>query len=507
MIYFAFILVAAGGLAWLAYNRRPRRRRWLLPRRAVPRPIAAVDRQHRHLQVGGLLGETACETTKTHFRALLDSGRTAEVEHELAAGTNFAVQVRALTEIGTPAAAEVLERALTRTLSADPVEQSWYWADVAAGLRRLNRSESLPAVLRCADAAVGLPPGAALAAEAVAFVGFADLLKQPASPAGRAALRALVGTARAAREGEVDLATTLRAGMADRLADASAKAEVGADPWLTQAVIEAERVFRRLGHWVPLLPPDARRLAEAQAMRLWAGSERRCAWLAGAADRLLARFVAAGTDEQGAILRCLIELRADVTRLFPHLPDRRSPWWTDAVRALRWSKSSAAGPVLAGLAERLARKPRNHARAAVVLATLRGHAGHETECALIRAAGSPDAAVRVAALGSLGWWPPLDPDRVVRLLRVARTDPDPDTRRAAVGALARLGERAALSEVVAGLHSEEPAIGTETAARIAADELTWLWPDLETAASSDEPDTAFAACEALEQMRERMFGF
>lgn len=505
MIYLAFILVAAGGLAALAY-RRPRRRRWLLPRRAVPRPVAAVDRQHRHLQAGGLLGETACEATKTHFRSLLESGRADAVEHELAPGTGFAVQVRALTEIGTPAAGELLERQLSRALSADPVEQSWYWADVAAGLRRLNRTASLPAVLRCADAATGLPSGAVLAAEAVAFAGFADLLKQPTSPAGRAALRALAGTARAARAGEIDLAAVIGAGLGDRLADVSSKAEAGADPWLALAVVEAERVFRRLGHWVPLLPPDARRCAEAQAMRLWAGGERRCAWLAGAADRLLARFVAAGTEEQGAILRSLIELRADVTKLFPHLPDRRSPWWTDAVRALRWSKSPAAGPVLAGLAERFTRKPRDHARAAVVLTALRGHAGHETERALVRAAASPDAAVRVAALGSLGWWPPLDPDRVVRLLRVARTDPDAATRTAAVGALARLGERAALSEVAAGLTSEEPALRAVTAARIAAEELTWLWPDLETAAASGDADTAFAACEALEQTRERMFG-
>jgi HEAT repeat protein len=96
---------------------------------------------------------------------------------------------------------------------------------------------------------------------------------------------------------------------------------------------------------------------------------------------------------------------------------------------------------------------------------------------------------------------------VVRVLRVARTDPDTEIRRSAVAALARLGERAALSEVVAGLHSEEPAIRVETAARIAAEELTWLWPDLETAATSSDPDTALAASEALERLRERLFGF
>jgi hypothetical protein len=505
MTYLVFSLVTLGGLVWLAC-RRPRPRRWLLPRRAVLRPVAAVDRQHRHLQAGGLLGETACETTKAHFRELLAAGQSADVEQELRPGLGFAVQVRALTEIGTPAAAELLERQLSRPLSADPVEQSWYWVDVAAGLRRLNRTAALPAVLRCADAAAGLPPGAQLAAEAVAFAGFAECLKQPASPTGRAALRALVGTARAARDGTIDLAAVVRCGLGDALADVSAKAE-SADPWLALAVIEAERVFRRLGHWTKRLPPDARAKAEAQAMRLWATGEHRTAWLAGAADRLLARFVAAGSEEQAAILRALFELKGDVTALFPHLPDARSVWWVDAVRALRWSKSAAAGPVLAGLALRLIRKPRDHARAAVVLIALRGHPCHESERALLRAAASPGGEVRVAAVGSLGWWPPLDPDRVVKMLRVARTDPDADTRRAAVSALARLGERAALSEVAAGLHSEESAIRADAAYRIAAEELTWLWPDLETATTADDSDAALAAGEALERLRERLFGF
>jgi hypothetical protein len=506
MMYVVFILVAVGGLFVLAY-RRPRPRRWLLPRRALSATAsAAVDRQHRHLQAGGLLGETACEKTKTHFRELLDAGRAEEVERELRPGLDFAVQVRALTEIGTPEAARVLERQLTRPLCGDPIEQAWYWVDIATGLRQLNRTEALGAVLRCADAAAGLPPGPMLAAEAVAFANFASALKQPASPLGRMALRALVATARAARAGVVEVAAVVRAGLGDALADVAARADTGADPWLAEAVVEAERIFRRLGHWAQVLPADVRALAEGQAMRLWATSERRAAWLAGAAERLIARFTTAGGDEQGAILRCLFELRADVTKMFPHLPDRRSGWWSDAVRALRWSKSPVVGPVLAGQANRLARKARNHTRAAVVLTALRGHACYETERALLRAANTPDAVLRRAAIGSLGWWPPYDPERVVAALRVARTDPNAAIRITAVAALARLGDRSALAEVATGLRSEEPAIRAETAMRIATEELTWLWPDLETAAASGDPDTALAASEALERLREGLFG-
>ena len=102
MIYGVFILVAALGLFWLAY-RRPRPRRWLLPRRAVPATArAAVDRQHRHLQAGGLLGETVCEKTKTRFRELLAAGRVEQVERELHAGLNFAVQVRRSPNLARP---------------------------------------------------------------------------------------------------------------------------------------------------------------------------------------------------------------------------------------------------------------------------------------------------------------------------------------------------------------------------------------------------------------------
>lgn len=506
MLYGVFILVVAGGLFWLAY-RRPRPRRWLLPRRAVPRTVAAVDRQHRHLQAGGLLGETVCEKTKAHFRELLDAGRADLVERELGAGLDFAVQVRVLTELGPPDAARVLERLLARPLSGDPVEQAWYWVDLAAGLRRLGRGEALPAVLRCADAASGSPQGELLAAEAVCFTNFAAVLRQPDCDQGRRALRALVVAGRAARKGTIDAAPLVRAGLGEILADVAARAALCPDPWLTGAVIEAERHFRRLGHWSRFLPNDVRVLAEQQAMRLWATADRRLEWLDGAANRLLTQFPKADADEQGAALRCLFELRADVMKLFSHLPNRRSPWWADAVRALQWSSSPVVGPVLAGQAMRFARKARHHGHAALILISLRGHACYEAERVLLRSASASNPAVRHAAIGSLGWWTPFDPNRVMRVLRVARTDPDAGLRRAAVSALARLGERAALTEIAEGLQSEEGTIRQDAARRIAAEGLSWSWPDLETAAESNDADTAIAAAEAIECLREQLFGF
>lgn len=506
MLYGVFILVAVSGLLWLAY-RRPRPRRWLLPRRAVPRAVAAVDRQHRHLQAGGLIGTGACAKAKARFRTLCESGKADQIERELRGGLDFAVQVRALAELATPAAARLLERQLARTLTGDPVEQSWYWLDVAAALRAMNRGAALPAVLRCAEATAGLPQGAALAAEAVAFADFPAALRHPNRDVTRMALRALVVVARAARDGALDVAGLVRAGLCDRLAEVAALADRTADPWLTGAVIEAERLSRRLEHWSRFLPVDARAMAEQQALRLSATAERRRGWLAGAADRLLLRFPMADADEQGEALRCLFELRADAAKLFPHLPDRRVPWWVDAVRALQWSRSPVVGPVLAGQALRLMRKTRHHGRAAVILTALRGHACYETERTLLRSSVAANPALRHAAVGSLGWWPPFDPARVMRTLRIACTDPDAETRTAAVSALARLGERAALAEVAAGLRSEEAAIRQRTAARVAAEELSWSWPDLEAVAESDDADAATAAAEALERLREGLFGF
>lgn len=506
MVYGAFILVAAVGLVWLA-TRHPRPRRWLLTRRVVPRAtLAAVDKQHRHLQAGGLLGDTAREATRAHFQKFLDAGRPDQVARELRPGLDFAVQVRALAEIGTPEAARILEHLLARPLSSDPVEQAWYWLDIAGALRRLNRHEALPAVLRCAEATSGSEQGELLAAEALAFANFPTTLSHPNRGVGRCALGALVTAARGARSGALDVPSLVRAGLCDALAEAATRIDRPADPWLTLAVIEAERVARRFPGWVRFLPPDAFAKAEAPVARLTATAPARAEWLRGAPGRLLARFPHADEHEQATALRCLCELRADVALLFPRPPDRRAAWWADAVRALRWSRSSVVGPALAGQAGPLVRKGSDHGRAAVVLTTLKGHACYETEQVLVTCAASANPMIRCAAAGSLGWWPPFDPDRVVGVLRTVRTDPDPEVRAAAVGALARLGQRAALSEVAAGLRSEEPTIHAQTAARIASDELTWLWPDLEDAAASHDPDTALAATEALQQLRERLFG-
>src|SRR5262249_35325716 len=92
-------------------------------------------------------------------------------------------------ELGTDDAGQILERQLQRRLTDDQIEQSWYWIDLANGLRSLNRSQSLPYLLRCAEAAGEIPLGHFFAAETVCFLGFGGYLRQPDTPLGRAALR------------------------------------------------------------------------------------------------------------------------------------------------------------------------------------------------------------------------------------------------------------------------------------------------------------------------------
>jgi HEAT repeat protein len=149
---------------------------------------------------------------------------------------------------------------------------------------------------------------------------------------------------------------------------------------------------------------------------------------------------------------------------------------------------------------------RNNHLAVPVIVTLRGHPCHESESVLLRVAATTDPELRRAAATAFGWWPPLDPTAVLGTLRSLRTDGHIETRRSAVAALARLGERSALQEIRDELLSEEPGIRATIANRIANEELSWLWPDLQDVADSEDPRSALAALEAIERIREQMLG-
>src|SRR3954470_17681942 len=154
--------------------------------------LSPITRQHIDLFQGGQLSESAVESAKSRFRDLLERGEVEAVENSLRAGESYVVQVRALAELGTEDAGRILERQLLRRLTEDQLEQTWYWIDLAGGLRTLNRSQSLPHLLRCAESAGDVPLGHLFAAETVCFLGFAGYLRQPETPLGRAAMRVLL---------------------------------------------------------------------------------------------------------------------------------------------------------------------------------------------------------------------------------------------------------------------------------------------------------------------------
>jgi hypothetical protein len=456
MLVGVFALVAAAGLFWLAY-RRPRPRRWLLPRR---QPVPARS-------------STAVRLATTPVTAS-DAGK--------------------------------LEAELDRPLGRDAAEQAGRWAEAAAALRKSHRTDALPAVLRCVDAAAGVPRGDLLAAEAVSFPNFPATLHDLAALDGRRAVRALARATRGARDGAVDLATLILAGIGDHLAAVSEKAPAGHDPWVTAAILEAERVARRAGHWTRLLPADVGLLAERQGTRLAASGGRRHGWLSNSPARLTIRFPVAPADEQAAILRMLGDMRADVSTLFPTIPDRRNAWWADAIRCLRWSVGRDYGPLLAELADRLLAARHPGPAAATVLSALRGGRCQEAERVSLEGAGHADASIRRAAIGALGWTDPYDTAGVIARLKTARSDGDVGVRRAATAALARFGELAALRELAQGLLAEEPQVRQATALWAAEEGVTWLWPDLDLVAAHADPDTALAATEGLERMREAAVG-
>src|SRR5439155_12559587 len=206
--------------------------------------LSPVSRQHIEIFQGQQLNEAVVEAAKKRFRALLERGEVATVEASLRPGMNYVFQVRALAEIGTDEAGRILERQLQRRLSDDQMEQSWYWIDLAHGLRSLNREESLPHLLRCAEQASEVPLGHFFAAETVCFLGFAGHLRQPEQPLGRAALRLLARAVEGLRYG-VQPIVVADARLGELVETMWDNRPERADPLVTRVAAEVVRWNRR----------------------------------------------------------------------------------------------------------------------------------------------------------------------------------------------------------------------------------------------------------------------
>src|SRR5215469_10436136 len=90
--------------------------RALYARRRSDGSLSPVIRQHFEIFQTGQINEEAIAAAKRRFQAMLERGEEEKVEACLRAGTQFFFHVRALAEIGTDTAGQILERQLRRRL-------------------------------------------------------------------------------------------------------------------------------------------------------------------------------------------------------------------------------------------------------------------------------------------------------------------------------------------------------------------------------------------------------
>jgi hypothetical protein len=485
--------------------------------------LSPVTRQHIELFQGGQLSEAALESTKAHFRDLLERGELAAVEASLRPGMHYVLQVRALAELGTEEAGRILERQLQRRLTADQIEQSWYWIDLACGLRNLNREESLPHLLRCAEKGGDHPLSHFFAAETICFLSFSGYLRQPESPLGLAALKVLHRALEGLRCGvQPHLVAEARLGeLIEILWDNRAKQ---VQPLAVRVFAEALRTLRRAPH-AELLLTDEHYEQEAfswQMSRLAALEPVLVDYLEEAPKHLCDLLANAGAEEQRDLLSALNDLRAEAAAAV--LPLLKQPGFEhaeSAVAALRWSRDPQVGPWLQQwicqripVAQRAQkRRLRPLSRPApipadipypAVLRALRGHPSNEVEGLLLLAARDCEPTCRCAALSSIGWWEPLLGKKTYSCLQEARRDSNPDVRQAARAALGRLGERQALQWFRQALMGQDSQRVHEAIQSVSQEGLMLLWPDLDRLADSENVDVALHSSEALERLHEEL---
>ncbi|MBI3409536.1 MAG: HEAT repeat domain-containing protein [Planctomycetes bacterium] len=485
--------------------------------------FSPVTRQHFELFQSGRFNEAAVESVKNRFSAMLERGEEATVEASLRPGMHYVFQVRALAEIGTDVAGRILERQLKRRLSNDHLEQAWYWIDLAGSLRFLNREESLPHLLNCADTASEAPLGHFFAAETICFLGFAGYLHHTETPLGHSALRLL----HRALEG-------LRYGVQPQLVPEARLGEIIEQLWdhrpdtvhplFVRVVHESLRYLRRAPHARATLTDENndREAFDWQLARIEALEPSLRDYLSEAPAVLVRQLKSTCNDDFPDLLHALRDLRIDTgAELLPLFSRPRFPHKELALEVIAWSSDPGVGPWLRGYAARhipMNRRSRWKPHASVprrpslpadvpyhgLLRALRRQPSVDNEKFLLLAAKDWDPTYRAAALSGLGWWSPILRSNVLEALKESRLDPNPDVRQAARAALARLGQRQALHWFRQALTREDFTNIHDAIQLIAAEGLTLLWPDLDRLADSENPDIAHLARESLERMAEDM---
>jgi hypothetical protein len=433
---------------------------------------------------------------------------------------HYVVNIRALTEIGTEDAGRILERQLQRRLTSDQLEQSWYWIDLANGLRNLNRQQSLPHLLRCSEAAGDLPLAHYFAAETVCFLEFPGYLRQLHSPLGRAALRTLHRALEGLRYG-VQPQVFFEGRLGEVIEDLWDHKGEQINPLVVRVFGEALRQLRRAPHGEAFFVDEVsdQEAFQWQMSRLAALESALDDYLHDAPAALAAMLPKAPKGQITDILLAIDDLRGEAgPALLPMLGSPSFPCPDLGVRVLTWSRDPRVGPWLRDWAQahvpparRGGEQPRIIPRRAAIpngfpyqtiLRSLRGHPSPETERFLLQACRDRQAALRATAVSSLGWWEPMEKEAVLRCLGELRCDANAEVRQAARAALARLGERQALHGFRLALASEDSQRVHEAVQLAASEGLTLLWPDLDKLVDGDDQEVALFAREALERLRE-----
>ena len=485
--------------------------------------ITPVAQQHFELYQGGNLNELELAAAKRHFFGLLRRGDVERVESGLRPGLRFVVKVRALADLGTDEACAILERQLSCRHTNNNLEQNWYWIDLANSLRMIGREESLPHLLDRVRSADEMPLLHLYAAETVCFPGFKNYLGECDEPLGQAALRLLHRAVEGLRNG-VPPQVVIEAQIGDMVETVWDRRPEEHHPLLVRLFLEVQRHLRRAEALEDQLDdePMEREAYHLQRSRLTALESALDDYLASAGPALASQLPRIKGPLLKDTILALSDLRFDAAEpLLALVKDSHFPFPEQAVLGLRWSKDPevadylrawashqlephhrAMKPLRAWSPRRPSVPPAFPYRA--LLFTLRSFPSPETEQFLLIAAHDWDPTYRSQAIASLCWWEPFARAEILLNLQAARFDHNGEVRHAARAALARLGERQALQWFRQALASDSRQCVLDAIHTIASEGLTLLWPDLDRLVDLDEPDLAYFAREALEQMNEEL---
>lgn len=483
--------------------------------------LTPVSRQHLEIYQGGSLDDEAVHLAKLRYQDWLDRGEIDRIEASLSPGMQFIVRVRALAEIGTEEACQILQRQLSRRLTTNRIEQAWYWIDLANCLRHLNHEDSVPLLLECVNATDEFPLVHHFAAETIAFISFAGYLRDLESPLGEAALRLLHRAVEGMRFG-VPLSMVIEARLGELVEALWDHKPEQPHALLVRLCIELRRQLKRVDRAEGSFGTDNFELETftMQMSRILALEGHMEEYLRDAGPALARQVAEARGQRQRDLFQAIYDLRFDASDLIRPLVLKLPPPNADqGMMCLRWCRNPETIAELCTASQQVMQsraKPRPGWQGWLVrrpptpisfpyralLYILREFPSPETEQFLLHTVHDPNPHFRATALGSFCWSEPYHRAEVLMQLQEARFDPVAEVRHSARTALARLGERQALQWFKQALCSDNRQCVFETIQTIAHEGLTLLWPDLDRLVDVEEPDLAFCASEALELMQE-----